>query len=204
MSSAADRTRVRLSILELLIAIDAQQGGTGLVRSAFPVDRIVDGSPPADAAALLLLARIQDASPDFLSVVEIIVGVLASAESMIELRTLGVLRSTVVFGVGPEWTADIVFVEDGECTIGLLPTASVPAALRAEHLVFDASLDMTLLVRGAAGPVDLVFVDGVLANGRGELVALRGSEIPPAEFGDLLESALAGYLSDVSLAGSEA
>ncbi|WP_146087840.1 hypothetical protein [Rathayibacter sp. AY1D2] len=187
-----------------MVLLDAVDGGSRTVRAVLPVDRLEEDSALADSAKLLLLARSGSAPAGFLSAVEKLVTVLASAESSIQLRTLGTRDRTVVYGIGPEWTADIVFLAEGECTIGLLPTASVPSALRTEHLVFNASLDLTLLVRGAAGPVDLVFADGVLANGRGELIALRGSGVAPNEFGDLLESALAGYLTTASLAGSEA
>ncbi|NQX16048.1 hypothetical protein [Rathayibacter sp. VKM Ac-2857] len=204
MSSAADRTRLRLSVLELIAVLDAQNGGTGIVRAAFPVEPLESGSLPSDAADLLLLARLDEEPAAFLTVLEVLVGVLASAESSLQLRTLGTLDRSVIYGVGPDWTVDIVIRDEGECLLGLLRTADVPATLRSEHLVLDASLDLTLLIRGAAGPVDLVFVDGVLANGRGEGVALRGSGVAPNEFGDLLESALAGYLTTASLAGSEA
>lgn len=195
MSSAAERTRLRLSILEVIAFLDLLGDGAGVVRGAFPVGRIGDTPRAADAADLLLLARIQSAPPAFTTTVETLLSVFASAESSIEMRTLGTAVRTVVYGVGPEWTADVVIGEDGDCTIGLLPTGDVPADLRGRHLVLDSSLDMTLLVRGAAGPVDLVFADGVLANARGELVTLRGSGVPPSEFGDLLEKAIAGYLA---------
>lgn len=204
MSSVVDRSRVQISVLEMLALLDAWGGGSGVVRSVLPIDSLEEDSAATDAAGLLLLARAGTAPPGFLLAVEKLIAVLATAETSIELRTLGTRDRTVVYGVGPQWTADAVFEPEGECTIGLLPTASVAAALRAEHLVFDASLQMTLLVRGASGPVGLVFADGVLANERGEQVAVRGSGVRPEEFGDLLESALAGYLSTGSLAGSQA
>lgn len=194
MSSPVERTRVQLSLLEVIALLDAIGGGTGLARAALPVELIEPDSLLSLQAALLLQARSEGAPEAFAPVVENLVAVLASARTTIALRVRGALDRTVLYGVGSQWTADLIISAE-ECALGLIPTAAVAATLTQEHVVFDAGLDLTLAVRGAGGPVDLVFTDGVIANGRGEQASIRGGGVTPAEFAGLFESAIDAYIS---------
>ncbi|AZZ52543.1 hypothetical protein C1I64_11135 [Rathayibacter festucae DSM 15932] len=182
--------------------VDAAGGGTGLFRSTLPGEYVDMRSPLAEAAALLLLERSRVAAPAFAPVVEGLLDVLVGAVSTIQVCARGTRESTVIYAVGADWSVDVVVGAEGECTMGLLPTGAVPTDLVRQHLGLDAELDLTLLIRGAAGPFDLVFVDGALVNGNGDRAMVRGSGVPPSEFAALLESAVADRLSSSRHAGS--
>lgn len=195
MSSVVERTHVQISVVELVALLDSIGDAAKVARAVFPLERLEPDDLLAQAAGILLTVRDANGPAGLANVIDNLVAVAASAASTIELSVRGTVDRTVIYFVGPVWSADLVISEDGECALGLLLTSQLPQALRHDHLAFDASLDLTLLVRGQAGPVDLVFTAGVLANARGETVSIRGSGVSPAEFGDAFESAIAGYLS---------